>query len=244
MGTLEDFLSQYDNGNLAFDTVNYRKGAKITEHFGISEGFVMDDGVMDWGYVRLHTGVDRGAGSTVNNIKNVIFAPFNFEKSKFEDFHGQQYGTIINLFNMEFGFIFRIAHMFPTDIMVMQNLLDEKAISRNTIFGPAGTYGASTAIHTHTEVVSVSDHSAVLEDLLHKKFGEEVDKEYDKEFIVQFYRTQEKFASASEKDITTDWAKQKKTRGASFINKFFYRYVDANGNKKTRYSTELLWNGL
>ncbi len=243
---LNEFINKYDaNNNLGFDTVNYRKGAAITDRFGLAEGFkILDNGALSWGYVRIHTGVDRASGGKLNGIENVVISPFDFESSRFEDYKGEVYGTLVVLISEKFSFEFRIAHMYPEKILILNDLKNNKPITRDTIIGSAGNYGISGGIHTHTEVKSLEEKSPVLEKLLEKKFGIDIEKEYKPEEIIAFYKTMVNFKNSSYDEVFNNWEEQKETRKCFFINKYLYRYVDFDGKNKTRYSTELLWNGL
>jgi hypothetical protein len=243
---LKEFIHKYDeNDNLGFDKVNYRKGASITGRFCLEEGFkVLEDGSLEWGYVRIHSGVDRGRGKTFNDVKNVIMTPFDFESSRFEDFNGRVYGSLVSLISKRFGFEFRIAHMFPNEILILDDLKNNKPIKRDTIIGPTGSYGVGSGIHTHTEIKSLEEKSPVLELLLEKKFGTEIYEEFSANDVVNFYRTMNKFQNASFEQVFNDYEEQKEKRRCYFANKYLYRYIDFDGTKKTRYSSELLFNGL
>jgi murein DD-endopeptidase MepM/ murein hydrolase activator NlpD len=242
----ENFIKLYDDGSLEFNDIEYRKGAPITEHFSIAEGYKENsNGGIDWGYVRIHTGVDRSStGRSFNGVLNPIISPFDFEKSRFEDYHGKDYGTLVVLISAKFEFEFRVAHMYPEKILILNDLKENKSIARNTIIGPAGTYGLSSAIHTHTEVKSIGSKSEVLEELLKRKFGESINKEYTNEEIISNYRQYKNFKAAKEQEIFNDWKREKEKRKCLFINKYLYRYIDFDNKTKTRYSSELLWNGL
>ena len=243
---LKEFLSYYDvNNNLGFDKVNYRKGASITASFGLSEGFeVLPNGSLEWGHVRIHTGVDRAHGRNLNEVKDVVMAPFDFESSRFEDYKGEIYGTLVILISEKFGFEFRIAHMFPEKILILDKLKNKKPITRDTVIGPTGGYGIGSGYHTHTEIKSLEESSPILEMLLEKKFENDIYKEFNGNEILKFYGEQEKFENATPEEIFTDFKKQKEIRRCYFANQYLYRYIDFDGTKKTRYSSELLFNGL
>lgn len=243
---LNEFISKYDiNNNLGFDNINYRKGAPITGRFCLEEGFrVLDNGELEWGYVRIHSGVDRGGGKTYKNTSNVIMAPFDFDSSRFEDFNGKIYGTLVVLISKIYGFEFRIAHMFPDKILVIEKLKNNWSIAKDTIIGPTGSYGVGSGVHTHTEVKSLEERAPILEKLLEKKFGTEIYEEYKPNDIVDFYKKMSKFKDASFEEVFNDFEEQKEKRRCYFANRYLYRYVDFDGTKKTRYSSELLWNGL
>jgi len=243
---LNEFLKKYDqNDNLGFDTINYRKGAGNTGHFCLEEGFkVLDGGGLDWGWVRIHSGVDRGGGRTFEGIDNVVMAPFDFESSRFEDFDGKIYGTLVILISTKYGFEFRTAHMFPEQILILDDLKKGRPIKRDTIIGPTGSYGVGSGAHTHTEVKSLEERAPVLESLLEKKFGVEIYEEYKPNEIIEFYKKMSNFKDASFDKVFNDYEDQKEKRRCFFSNKYLYRYKDFDGTKKTRYSSELLFNGL
>jgi len=146
--------------------------------------------------------------------------------------------------NNKYGFSLRIAHMYPKDIRILEDLKNKSPIKKNTIIGSAGDNGVGEGAHSHTEVLSIDEKCRMLEKLLELKF-DDFDKEYSDEYIYNFYKNQDKFKDESEAGIFEDWKKVKNDRGAFFVNKYLYRYKDYNLNKiKTRYSSELLWNGL
>jgi murein DD-endopeptidase MepM/ murein hydrolase activator NlpD len=242
---VNNLIKKYDDGSLNFNSVNFRKGAVITAHFGLEEGFeVLDNNELEWGHARIHSGVDRAHGRTFQGVDDVIMSPFDFETSRFEDYNGKVYGTLVVLVSKTYDFEFRIAHMFPKDILIMEKLKNNKSIPRNTVIGKTGNYGVGSGAHTHTEVKSLNEKNEILESLLEKKFGEKVYSEYSPNEIIDFYRGLSRFEKANSDLIFLDFEKQKEKRRCFFANKYLYRYIDFDGTKKTRYSTELLWNGL
>lgn len=249
----DKFIKEYGDSDLKFPDLQFRKGAPITCEFGISNGFKYINNKMEWGYVRLHTGVDRGGGASESfdwsdgPIENIVKSPFNFEESNFIDYGNKGYGTLVMLFNLKYGFEMRIAHMDPKKDFVswtLKQLKNGNKIGRNWVLGSAGTYGASSGIHTHTEFKSLDEMCEPFEILLQEKFGTKVKKEFSSADVVRLYRKQHHFKNASEDDILDDWQEVKKHRGAIFVNKYLYRFVDFDGKIKTRYSSELLFNGL
>ena len=242
----KSFINEYDqNNNLGFDTVNYRKGAAITGIFAMEEGFkVLDNGNLEWGHVRIHSGVDRAGGRSHNEIKDVVMSPFNFESSTFEDFDGKIYGTLVVLISKKYGFEFRIAHMYPDDILILDDLKNGRPVKRDTVIGPTGHYGIGSGAHTHTEVKSLDEKNELLELILRRKFGSKIDEEYKPSEVVDFYRKMASTKGYSYEQVFNDWEDQKEKRRCHFVNRYLYRYTDFDGTEKTRYSTQLLWNGL
>lgn len=226
----EQFISEYNpSHNLNhFNELNFRKGAGNTCAFGLSEGYRYKNGKMIWGYVRIHSGTDRAGGGTVGEVKDIVMSPFNFEKSKIQDFGDRSYGTLISLFNDKFEFELRIAHMHPTKNIIPWTLGELKAgrpIKKDWFIGSAGTYGASTGNHTHTELRSYDEKCEVFEILLEEKFGDKVLKEYTTNQILKYYKTQKYFKEATDKVILQDWNQLKKNKEIIFINKYLFRRV-------------------
>jgi hypothetical protein len=243
----DKFISEYDDGSLKFPDVNFRKGAAITCKFGLAEGYRMQDGNMVWGYVRMHSGVDRARGEEYKGIKDIVMCPFDFQRTMLTDYGDTGYGALIQLFQDEYEFEFRIGHMNPkTDIIAwsLDQIKKCKPFQRNWFFGKAGTYGDSTGEHTHTEILSYDERCEVFEILLEELYGDSVYKEYSTGQILSFYKKQTHFEKATDRVILDDWAQIKKIKKVVFANKYLFRYIDWDGKSRTRYSTELLFNGL
>lgn len=250
---MEKFLQKYSPNNLRFDKVDYRRGARITNPFGLVEGYTKQpDGSLLFDTVELHTGVDRSAvyGNQGQSIRNIVICPFDFNRSNIVYYKPKEsYGTLIQLFNDEYGFEMRIAHMDPyNDIIpeVKKDLEAKKPITAGTVLGKAGNYGLSGGAHTHTEFLSIGKSCDLFEQLLCKIFDPaEVLAEYSKMDILKVYQTKPKWFGKSAEDIFAHYESLKKLRGAFFVNRFMYKYVE-EGSKltRTRYSSELLFNGL
>jgi murein DD-endopeptidase MepM/ murein hydrolase activator NlpD len=242
---LQEFLRLYDpGGNLNFEQLRYRNGAAITCRFGIAEGYKVVGGALEWGWVRIHTGVDRFKGRK----GDLVVAPFDFNRSAFRDYNGRGYGSLVRLFSDEWGFEMRIAHMNPDgdiDPTVLQKLERGERVRRNTVLGRAGLYGVGTGRHTHTEVISLGPWNVIFDAILRMRWGEVARRDYIAEEIVTEYARYPKFAGASSIEILEDWTQQKRDRRVLAINRFAYRYWDGLLEQQaTRYSSELLFNGL
>lgn len=249
----EKFMQEYDpDGNFKFNDLGYRKGAVNTCPFGISEGFKYDaKGKMQWGYIRLHTGVDRARGGEIRGIKDIVQVPFDFDESGIIEYkkNGKYYGygTLTMLTNHEYGFQMRVAHMEPEKDIVpwsYNRLKKGQPFKNGWLLGNAGTCGASTGAHTHTEFISVDDSCEVFDILLEEKYGNKVLVEYTKAEILREYRKQRHFKDANDKTILKDWEAVKKHRGAIFVNKYKYSFKNKWGTTFTRYASNLLFNGL
>lgn len=248
----KQFMAEYGDDDYAFNNLKYRLGAAITGSFGLTEGFRMTNSGMEWGYVRIHTGVDRANGGdesfdwSKSPIRDIVRCPFHFEKSRYTYYGNKSYGTLVQLFNFTFGFEMRIAHMHPTDFVAwsLQQFQEGNKFGKNWVIGSAGNFGASSGAHTHTEFKSLDESCEVFEILLEEQFGDKVHKEYSSSEIIRLYKKYKQFQNASERDILKDWEEIKKSRKAYFVNKYLYRYTDWDGKNKTRYSSEYLFNGL
>jgi hypothetical protein len=246
------FIAEYGDEDLLFSNLQYRKGAPITCSFGVAEGFKYINGKMTWGFVRLHTGVDRAGGGSEtfswsdSPIRDIVKSPFDFNRSHFMYYGNKSYGTLSMLFNDKYGFEMRIAHMAPNDFVqwTLKQIKTGKHIGRNYVLGSAGTFGDSSGEHTHTEFLSLDESCEPFEILLEEKFGDKVHKEYTAAEVIREYRKYHQFKDASDSTILRDWEEMKKHRRAYFVNKYLYRYIDWRGNPRTRYSSELLFNGL
>ncbi len=239
----KDFLGEYDSGDLKFNNIQYRPGVPITASFGLSKGYRLDNGKWYWDTVRIHTGVDRGAGK--------VIAPFNFNRSELCDWgEDHDYGSMVRLFSDHYGFEMRITHMNPEEDIeasVLNSLKGKETILRGTYLGQAGSYGKSDGRHTHTEIVSIQEESPVLKKLLHKKYGQEVFNNYDDGYVLSFYNEQEFWKDKSTKEIFEHYDHLKnKYRISGILNQYQFQFKDwfYDMQPRTRYSSELLFNGL
>lgn len=248
----DQFMAEYGDEGFKFANLQYRKGATTTGEFGISEGYRIENGKMEWGYVRLHTGVDRAGGGSESfswsdsPVRDIVKSPFDFNRSHFIYYGDKSYGTLSQLFNDKYGFEMRIAHMAPSDFIpwTLKQIKAGAHVGKNYVIGSAGTFGASSGEHTHTEFLSIDEACEPFEILLEEKYGDKVHKEYSPAEIIRAYRKYRHFKDARDKDILRDWEEVKKKRKAYFANKYLYRYVDWRGDVRTRYSSQLLFNGL
>lgn len=241
----DQFIDTYDkNKNLNFDTLKYR-GTVNTSKFGLNNGFRKVDGKLVWDTVRIHTGDDHDdTWNGKKHIKNQIFAPFDFNRSEFNDYGPKHpYGSLTRLFNDDYEFEIRIAHIHPDEIL--QDVKNKKPIKRNTVIGKAGTYGsASTGAHTHTEVVSYREINPLLHRILFEKYGRKVFSELTEKEIIDFYKKFDFHKNQEDKEIIKYYTEHKQERRAKFVNNYFYTYKDwfYNWNYVSRYSISKLFN--
>jgi hypothetical protein len=245
---IDSFLKEYDeNSNLGFDTLKYRTGAPITSSFGLVTGYRKVNNEYIWDTIRHHTGIDRSWGNNGD-----VYAPFYFNRSEFHDYGPTHvYGSIMRLFNDEYGFEMRIVHMHPkTDILpdILKKLQNKEPIERNTLLGKCGTYGsASSGEHTHTEIISIKEENKLLDIILYRKFGQAVYNNYTEDYIINFYKTKDNFKYKKSDVILSHYNNLiKNRRVVGIVNSYKYEYEDwyYNMEKRTRYSSEHLFNGL
>lgn len=246
-----EFLKEYDTENLEFNKLKYRQGARISCSFGLSEGYKFINDKFYWGYVRIHSGVDRSGIFNIRSeqIDNVVYAPFNFERSEINDYGPTHvYGSLIRLFSDKHEFEMRIVHMNPKEIpaSVLYKLQNGMPIERDTLIGKSGNYGKSDGEHTHTEFVSYQLNNEIFDEILYEKYSSAIELSYQIGELLEFYSNQPAFRNASKQKITEDFDAQKLKRNISdLINKYKYRYRDwFYGKTVSRYSSEHLFNGL
>lgn len=243
----EEFIKKY--GGLNFDKVKFRPGASYTDVFGLTDRYKKIDGKYVWGYPGIHTGTDRGRSQkTINEVANPVIVPFDTVSSSIFDDGGKMYGTIVSLFHEE-GFVIRICHMYPNEIELYDDLKNNRKLKAGTLLGPAGQYGMSQGIHTHTDVESYYNNnytktSPILDALLYMKYGENSLKEISNEEIVSIYKICDKTKDWNEEKIINDYNKEVKAwRGILFLNKYKYVVKDYNNNVVyTRYGTKPLFD--
>ena len=164
----KQFLDEYDSDHLRFDNVKYRSGAPITSKFGLEDGYEVINGKLIFNTVRIHSGVDRAKGPT-----GVIFSPFDFDLVFYKDYGADHvYGSMLRLFNFEYQFEFRIVHIEPDQLSadLKGAINSQTGIKRNVLIGNAGSYGKSSGIHTHTEILSMQATNEVFDEILTLKF--------------------------------------------------------------------------
>ena len=249
-GLTKKFLTDYDSGDYKFNGLQYRNGAKITSHFGLEQGYTINSkGRFVWNSCRIHSGTDRSSRNSYG--VNVVIAPFNFTRSEYIDYGKDHvYGAMLRLFNDVYGFEMRIVHMSPKDLSsdIKEKLLLGKAISKGTHLGHCGNYGKSDGKHTHTEFLSMDKTCIVFDEILFASHGNVVNNNYSNEEVIEFYKHQSFWRSSTDKEILDDWKSQIEKRRILYgmVNGYRYRYKDwyYGYDEKTRYSSELLFNGL
>ncbi len=244
MSITDDFLKEYDTGDLKFNNLQYRKGAPNTCKFGLAPGYSQVDGRMVFNTVRIHSGVDRAKGNT-----GIIYSPFDFDLAVFNDYGiDHTYGSLLRLFNFKYRFEMRIVHINPQDLhpTLVNALNAHTGVKRNSIIGQAGTYGHSSGIHTHTEIVSLDETNIIFDVILKTKY-KNTDKNYSFEEVKTFYNTTELFKDSNPLIMKShlDSLLSKRNIVGTF-NDYKYVYKDWYYGFKihTRYSSQNLFNGM
>jgi len=246
----KQFLSE--NGN--FENFHYRKGAAFTSNFGIEAGW--GDNFTP-GYVRIHHGVDRAEGGSITTrsktINDIVMSPMNFDSSGFINYGNKGYGSLIFLTSKRYQFDMRIAHMNPHKDFIpwsLQQFKSKRPFDQDWYIGSAGSYGYSTAAHTHTELVSHDELCEVFELMMLERFGEEIYKQYTDQEIVSFYRKQatsypnsSPYVHWSDGQILQDWTNLRAKKNIFLINSFKSCFF-WNGKPYTKYATNKVLQGL
>lgn len=254
---LEKFLSKHDpTEDLSFASVKFRPGALFSvgpppRHnaivFSLTEGYKRDNaGNLTWGWVRIHTGDDRGA--TPSGSLDV-WQPFAADRTALEedtDFTVPVYGALIRLISDAFGFEVRIAHMNPRKdfaIGVASDLRAKRGSPAGRKLGHAGSYGVGQFAHTHTEIVSLDQSAPVLEEILHRKFSDAASSEYTPGEVHAEYRRQVHTEKLELQAAIRDYEMLKTDRDIVWCNRFKHIFKDrySGGAIRTRYSSRLLF---
>ena len=220
LGNYNMFLMRY--GDLEFKNVRFRPGIRFTVPFGFDDVF---------NNFRIHLGIDRGRrGRTIYD--NPIYSPFDIVDVEWREDYGGGYGSLLRLIT-KYDFEVRIAHI---EEVIPEAL--KTPIRVGTHIAYAGNKGMSTAIHTHTEIISLSNKATILEKVLSDKHGEKA--------LTDFYTQQDATDFIQEKNIQEDpveaFESQTARRRISNLNQYLCRRVDYHTrNEVTFYNSRALF---
>jgi hypothetical protein len=237
---VKEFIELYDKGlNYNFDTCRFRPSASFSSPFGIDNTF---------GVLRIHNAIDRGYSQ--KSIYD-IYAPFNFEKVSYQNPYGS-YGSLLFLPVKDADFELRIAHLTLADISSYY----QGYIKTNTPFeimagdkiGEAGNLGLSAGTeivkgkagaHTHTEIVSSSLKSEILDHILEAKYPKEkIDLPYSNADISRFALKNKYSANA----CLNGYYREIEKRKIIFLNEYKCVRTDYHtGELKTFYNSQALF---
>lgn len=251
-----EFIEEYLLNN---KYIPFRDGAKVTCYFGLAEGYRKDSSNnYIWDSVRIHTGVDHsGIYTTSSNRlkKNVILAPFDFNRLEFFDY-GKEHslGSVLRLFNDKYKFEIRIYHINPKELSkdFLTSLKEGIGLKQGTFIAPSGNYGSvSDGRHSHTEVISQEESCVVLDNVLLNKYGKKVNDNYSTyDDIIPYYKTKAYWKKKPIDRIKEHYIEnlEKRKIQGNIINSYRYKFKDwySEGNKqlRTRYSYEKLFEGV
>lgn len=201
--------------NFLFDDVRFRPSASFTSWFGLDNTFKT---------LRLHLGIDRGYSP---KSEYDLYSPFTISKAQYVEPYGS-YGSLLFLPVKDADFELRIAHMKPEDFSIYykHDAISKKPfdILKSDKIGDAGNLGLSVGTeivkgkagaHTHTEVVSNSDTSEILDYILEQKYTPEfINNAYTDYDITQYAILKE----ADPDDFIETYDKEIKKRNIVFIN--------------------------
>lgn len=253
---LADFQKKYDPaGDLTFGGIKFRPGALFSvgpapRHnpitFGLTEGYKRNNaGKIEWGWVRIHTGEDRGA-TRAGGLD--VFQPFTGDRAELAEDPDTRviYGALQRTICEQWGFEFRLAHMDPVKDFEPEALACfRRGVSpvAGMRLGMAGGLGLGGIPHSHAELVSLDQSAPVLDEILYHKFGGAAAQEYTPGEIFAEYRRQEHTESWSMATAMRDYDMAKSDRAVIWSNRFKHVFKDryAGGAIRTRYSTRLLF---
>lgn len=175
----------------------------------------------EWGWPGIHIGVDRGPVG-FGEPTGGIWSPLYFSSSKFEDWHGKVYGTLIKLKHVA-GFEVCIAHCDREEIAVLPRLMQGLGIGLGELIGVAGSNGVSygkNARHTHTEIRSYGDRCQVLEDVLAMRYGEAVQHGLTERQILHEYHASHRTRDWGRHRCLEDYGTMIQQWGIVFINEY------------------------
>lgn len=217
---IDRFLEQI--GGPQTSKIKFRPGARPTNPFGLTRRYRVIDGI-EWGWPGIHFGVDRAKSTQVVGGKpNGIWSPLDFQFSRFEDWKGQVYGSLIHLYHWA-GFTVLIAHCEPRDIEVLDQLQKSGPIKAGEYIAPIGQYGFTDGAHTHTELRASEPYATceVLDELLLQKYGsDECFCEMSEKKAIEVYRSCERTKDWREYQMVRDYRRLREEKRIMFMNKY------------------------
>jgi len=222
-------------GGLQFKNCNYRQGAYFTTKFGYTAY-----AGKDWDLPGIHKGTDRNHGE--------IICPFDFPKSGFKDWDGRWWGFDVYLYH-PLGFRFRISHMYPGQIKILNKLKNRSAIDANEDIGPTGNNGFSFGAHSHTEPESWGINGEWLETclaldyILFLKYHDKSFTEFTYFNIIDIARKECKGVKDwTDAMILEDYERLLREKSIVFLNKYKMVIACRNGKLTTLYNSRAVFN--
>lgn len=240
MSSLDHWLVRHGLGGLELRNVTYRPGATMTCGFGVANGYRIVDGELQFGWARIHTGVDR-AGARSGDI---VVCPLPNDWTQIVNYRGEGYGALLRLVSQEWQYELRIAHMHPTQDIepsVLDLLERGQPLPVSSRIGRAGEYGVGKGRHTHTELVAWGAGSDMFAELAERLYGMSVHDHETERDVLDTYRGLPNWRQATDQERLADYAAQRTLRGITWSNRYMHRYTDPLlGRACNRFSTWLV----
>lgn len=216
----ERFLAEY--GGMSFSNVVFRPRAEFTSPFGFDDTFKT---------LRTHLGIDR---SKSLGGDYAIYNPFWVDRAEFlKDY--PSFGTLLIL-HTAWGFQVRIAHIEAVSADLSRALDARASIKPGMFIGEAGKAGVSKGRHTHTEIVSEASACPVLDEILFRKYGGALLKEYTDDDALEYAKGRNLF------DAVETYHAERSRRNIVFLNSFVGDRLDYhNGRPRRFYSSKALF---
>ena len=223
------------------NTVFYPSASK-TVPFGIASRVVQGEdgkGKMS-NRLRIHNAVDR------SNPGGNVYVPFEGNvKLEIRPWMRDNFGSLLIFRPKHTDFEIRIAHFDPNHFTnEFHEELKNAYCHAGTCIGPAGSWGLSTGPHTHTEVVSISDTSLMLDyiidQLIDRTPYEKIEKVITNPWVM-WKREDEEDPEQIETDFVNE-LNRKKIKELTNYRCRRYDYLDSM--PVTFYNSWMVFNGL
>jgi hypothetical protein len=217
------YLVKLENGNpkVDFSKIKFRPGAPFTTPFHID--------TTTWDYLRIHMGIDRGHGS--------IYNPFDSKMKWYPDYGGS-IGSLLRIFPEDLDAEIRIFHIDDLTDDIKNFINNNKIIPGNRYIAETGVKGLGTGAHSHVEIVSLKERSAMLDELLRQAYHIE-----PKKAMTDFQIKQEILNYNDDRMTYESYLNEKKQRRIIKGNNYAIEKIDYFDNKKkTWYSSKSCFN--
>jgi hypothetical protein len=226
---LKNFKRKYgytvklDNGKpkVDFSKIKFRPGASFTTPFHID--------TTTWDYLRIHMGIDRGHGS--------IYNPFDSRMEWYPNYGGS-IGSLLRIFPEGLDAEIRIFHIDNITDDIQNFINNNKVIPGNRYIAETGIKGLGTGSHSHVEVVSLRERSAMLDELLRQAYYIEPKK------AMNDYQIKNEIKKYNDDRMTYEsYIDEKKKRRIIKANNYAIEKIDYfDSNKKTWYDSRKCFN--
>lgn len=208
------------NPKIDFTKIKFRPGAGFTTPFHIDNTFDK---------LRIHNAIDRASGS--------IYCPFDCY-AEYINPYNDVIGSLFIMKPIGTDFSIRIFHIEKLSDDVQQLVDNKQIIKSGKYLAEAGNLGKSLGNHTHTEIVSNNEKSAMLETLLLEAYNVVGQKGMNEFQIKQL------ITSWNDPRMTwEDYVEERKWRGVIKANNYALVRKDYHtGKTKTFYNSQKIFN--